>query len=66
MKTAMKIENPNDVEVTLTITMSLMKWKMIKNSLPIGDGVIVSDFRNSINDVIQKITYVVESNNNEQ
>lgn len=34
MKTRMKIENPGDVEVTLTVTMKASEWEGLRDMLP--------------------------------
>lgn len=34
MRTRMKIENPGDVEVTLTVTMKASEWEGLRDLLP--------------------------------
>lgn len=61
MRVAMQVEQPGDVRVTLTTTMTVSQWQVLSSALTRGlDGggnwhADVSAFRNAVNDALEKI-----------
>jgi hypothetical protein len=53
MKSTFKIERPDDIEVTLTTTMTLREWKQVKQDLA-GNTYAQRCFADSIRDVIAR------------
>lgn len=48
----MKVENPDNIPVKLTATMTLKEWKVIREALECSGPFVIQDFRDAIFDAI--------------
>jgi hypothetical protein len=58
MRTSAKVEKPEDVEVTISITMPVSEWEKLRGQLPGREWPSVTFF-NAINDAVSKIRRTV-------
>lgn len=56
IETSIKIEDPDDVKISMTITLSLNEWKILKTQLTIPDQRYPGwDLERQISNLIEKI-----------
>jgi len=52
MKGKAKIENPEQLEITITITKTLGDWRMLKKELENAESYAADDLRRTISDMV--------------
>lgn len=58
MRTSARVEKPEDVEVTISVTMPVSEWEKLRGQLPAREWPAVN-FSNAISDAVGKIRRTV-------